>query len=877
MDILAWIKKHPDFCTLLFYASLSVILTFPLVLNLTRAVPGHGADDPYLAWNIWWVKWSILDQGTNSLYSNYIFYPIGANLGTYTLTFLNGLISIPAQLVWDVIPADNLIVLFSITIAAFGAYLLVINMVGRESSAAVVGAISAGLIYGFGAYRFNYLYLGHFNFNSNEWLPFYGLYLERAFKERSPSAKSGAMAGLFLVFTGWTESTFAAFLAVLTALYLIFRLVFERARFLRRSVLRNQILIGLIGLVGLSPLLLSVGGDLARYGNFLSGGPNRADFLSADLISFVIPSQRNPLLGFLSRDLTYHNMDFAFVGYVTVLLALVGIVALYKRRDVAFWGIAALVFGMLMLGPVLHIANQSFTTVPLPYSLLQSIPLLGANRLPVRYDNLLMLAIAILAGNGFMVVLKRVPKPTLFSLLVPALILVEHLGIPLALSDLTAPPVYYSIAKDQGDFSILDLPLSWSSSTSIQGELFTQSQFYQTIHHKRLIGGNTSRPPPFEFQYFNELPLIHSLILLENGEPVDESTLERDIQASPDLVRFFDLRYLIIRLDLTGSSLMDYVRKVLTISQISNDGQVQAFRVESTPSTGLTIDNSQPVSRLYFDDRWGRAQTNEDGITYRWATAENARVLVPLSSVDYEFCANFAGAREGQSIRLSVNQIFLTDFVLKASWESHCADLPGQILHAGLNTIGFETTLTPLNLAALGQNRTIGKTGVIGPFDVAVTSGGFFAGKFASLTLGGREMYASKRGFYFFAVDPERLSSARQEVFDTFRDSSESARLGEFIRQLPTGTIVAGAVSDEASNSLTQEGVDALHSVGVGLDLRNRFRSSYAFVGVKGAFPGTALEQIDSTFPANVYIGANVTTPQIGFAMGTAHFTPKQK
>jgi len=53
---------------------------------------------------------------------------------------------------------------------------------------------------------------------------------------------------------------------------------------------------------------------------------------------------------------------------------------------------------------------------------------------------------------------------------------------------------------------------------------------------------------------------------------------------------------------------------------------------------------------------------------------------------------------------------------------------------------------------------------------------------------------------------------------------------------------VAGAVRDEASGRLTEAAVRALGTLGVRGDLRGRFREAHAFVGVKGAAPGTALE-----------------------------------
>jgi hypothetical protein len=43
----------------------------------------------------------------------------------------------------------------------------------------------------------------------------------------------------------------------------------------------------------------------------------------------------------------------------------------------------------------------------------------------------------------------------------------------------------------------------------------------------------------------------------------------------------------------------------------------------------------------------------------------------------------------------------------------------------------------------------------------------------------------------------------------------------------------------------------------------------HAFIGVKGAAPGQAREQMDSRWPANVAVGKNVSAARIAFALGT--------
>ncbi len=84
-----------DGIILIVYFLLALALTYPLVTHLASHVPGRGIDDPALAWNGWWFKFSIFDLGASPLYTNYLYYPLGVNLAANTSTFLNGLIALP--------------------------------------------------------------------------------------------------------------------------------------------------------------------------------------------------------------------------------------------------------------------------------------------------------------------------------------------------------------------------------------------------------------------------------------------------------------------------------------------------------------------------------------------------------------------------------------------------------------------------------------------------------------------------------------------------------------------------------------------------------------------------------------------------------------
>src|SRR5436190_13122304 len=96
--------QRRNLLVLLAYFLLTLVLTYPLILHFTTHVAGDGSDDPALAWNLWWVRYALLDLGTSPIYTNYMFFPIALNLGFYTLTYLNSFLSLPFQFAWSLVP-----------------------------------------------------------------------------------------------------------------------------------------------------------------------------------------------------------------------------------------------------------------------------------------------------------------------------------------------------------------------------------------------------------------------------------------------------------------------------------------------------------------------------------------------------------------------------------------------------------------------------------------------------------------------------------------------------------------------------------------------------------------------------------------------------
>lgn len=853
-------RPRDSIALIVVYLLLAILTTYPLVLNLSTHAPGDITDAPALAWNLWWIKYAFFNAQTNPLFTNYVFYPVGVDLVAYTLTVLNGLLALPIAFIANYVAANNAIVLFELTVSAYGMYLLAYDRL-RRANMDDRAAIFAGFIYGLGSYHLNYISRGQPNIAANHWVPFYFLFLIRALESRQ-AVRYGAMAGLFFVLSAWTELTYAAFLGLGTIVYWIFR-----AREIEpRALLGQALALGAVTIVGIAPILADIVSEYQHYGDYLTVGLARSQIFSADLFGFVLPSSLNPVFGFLTRDLAYQTMNWTFAGIVPLVLA-VG--ASIRFREARTWGWIALAFAILMLGPLLQIAG-SITSLPLPYNLFFFVPLLKSNRYPFRLNSIFMLALTLAASYAFADLLVRGRNHVGWKYAMAAIVafgFIEQLTIPMQLTDLRAPEIFNTIRNDPGDYTVLDLPLGWRNSARIQGDIDYRAHFWQSVHQKRLLDGNTSRNPQYKFQYFLQAPIINSIIALENGREVDEARRAQDRAMSAEVLRFFDIRYINVFRAKTKPQVLDYVLGIFPATEVYRDDERTVYRVAPEPRQQGTVEPSAETANLYFDDGWGRPQTADEGFGYRWATSSSARMWLPLTHASYKLKLHLLAPNKTQKIAVRLNGQLVQELNVTGVWNDYAIQIPASSTQDGLNEIVFSTDSSLLATAHQG-NFMIGETGAVSPVDISATGAGFDAGRFGEVFVAGRSVIQSQRGYQLVAINSKTGGVDRFDRFDTFADSSESRRLAQFIAELPQGEIVAGVAVDEVSRELQQNAIDALKEIGVESDLRFQFRAGHAFIGVKGAQPGQALESVDARFPANVAVGRNVSSDRIAFALG---------
>lgn len=152
---------------LLGYMALTALLTYPLIREFSRAIPGDGFDGWQNVWNIWWVKRALLVDGSNPYFTRLLDYPAGVYLYFHTLNIFNGLTFLPVTLNAGNLVAYNVAAAFSFIAGGYGAYLLALRAIKAaiptplvERTSIHLAAFLGGFIFAFSPYHMAHL-LGH--------------------------------------------------------------------------------------------------------------------------------------------------------------------------------------------------------------------------------------------------------------------------------------------------------------------------------------------------------------------------------------------------------------------------------------------------------------------------------------------------------------------------------------------------------------------------------------------------------------------------------------------------------------------------------------------------------------------------------------------
>jgi hypothetical protein len=295
-------------------------------------------------------------------------------------------------------------------------------------------------------------------------------------------------------------------------------------------LVRPTAAVGVVTAILLAPQLYAMG-QLAARGR-LTRAPVawRSSAPGVDLVAFLIPNPAHPLMPSAAAEWLSHQPggyadQVASVSYV----ALAVIVLAWRRarfRPTGFWTAIALGFASLTLGPFVRIGG--FTTfVPTPWTLLRYVPLVGDARMPSRFDVVVMMGLSAIFASALAAWTSRSSHRRRVILTTTGILLAfELLPVPRTLYAAEVPHVYRAIAADPRPVRVLDLPFGIRDGLTTVGNFDPASQFYQTMHHKEIIGGYLSRVSQSDRDEYLAIPMIRALTALSENRrlsPLEES------------------------------------------------------------------------------------------------------------------------------------------------------------------------------------------------------------------------------------------------------------------------------------------------------------------------------------------------------------------
>ena len=261
---------------------------------------------------------------------------------------------------------------------------------------------------------------------------------------------------------------------------------------------------------------------------------------------------------------------------------------LTQWRKTWFWLGTAVLLMLLALGPELTINGQPY--FQLPYHWVEESFLLKLVRRPDRFNVVLSLPIAVLAGYGMVWLQQQKARPFLLAL-IPLLIVGETAVFYPTLAWET-PTWYQQRAADPDQYAILGIPAHPRSR-------FDKSyMFYQLTHNKPLVEGHISRPPRDIYQFIETLPFLSRLRFGTGTEVPNEVAIAEQLRPLAEA----GVRYIVLdKQALSPEDLLGWQRW-LVLNPDYEDDEMVVYR------TDLNLADNPSFKQVLKRDETGRVE-----------------------------------------------------------------------------------------------------------------------------------------------------------------------------------------------------------------------------------------------------------------------------
>jgi hypothetical protein len=331
----------------------------------------------------------------------------------------------------------------------------------------------------------------------------------------------------------------------------------------------------------LSPVLYGVTLRIAQDGfdgqrTFWRSSPR-----GVDVASFILPNPNHALTPDAVQAFLTPRPDAYPENVASLSFVVLAVVAVAWRRGWVvprLWAGFAALFALLSLGPFIHVLGVN-TFVPAPWALLRYVPLLGLARTPARFTTVVMLVVAILFAIALTWLAARFPsRRRLMLATIGALLVLELLPLPRELYSAEVPRVYRHVAAAPEDARVLELPFGVRDGTSSVGDFTARSQFFQTSHHRMIIGGYLSRVSRRRIAEIRRYEMLDALITLSERRSLEPGRERRLIEQGPAFAQRYRVDFVVIDRMRASAALRDFAMKAFRLQHVESDDSFELFR-----------------------------------------------------------------------------------------------------------------------------------------------------------------------------------------------------------------------------------------------------------------------------------------------------------
>ena len=190
-----------------------------------------------------------------------------------------------------------------------------------------------------------------------------------------------------------------------------------------------------------------------------------------------------------------------------------------------------------------------------------------------------MMAVAVVFALAVKALGERFPAYRRWMLAVVSLVLLfELLPAPRTLYSAEVPAFYRQIAADPRHVRVLELPFGVRSGLSSVGNFTAASQFYQTFHHKHLVGGYLSRVSPHRVAAARRRPILNALIELSEGRELSDDRRVALKSVAASFVHAARLGYVVVDRSRASPALIAFAIETLGLEKIATSGDRDLYR-----------------------------------------------------------------------------------------------------------------------------------------------------------------------------------------------------------------------------------------------------------------------------------------------------------